>query len=66
MSAFLSICNLSDSDKAKNSKNKPTAIIAKTILGKGVSFMENKYDWHGKAPSQEEAKKALDELKNKC
>ena len=44
--------------------DKPTAIIAKTIPGKGVSFMENKYEWHGKAPNKEELQKALEELKN--
>ena len=48
--------------KAKETKNKPTCIIAKTIKGKGVSFMENKAEWHGKAPSQEEYKQALNEL----
>lgn len=41
---------------------KPTVIIAYTIPGKGVSFMENDFSWHGKAPTQEEAKKALREL----
>jgi len=41
---------------------KPLAIIAKTIPGKGVSFMENNFLWHGKAPSEDEAKKALKEL----
>ncbi|MBT3689951.1 transketolase [bacterium] len=44
-------------------KNKPKAIIAKTIPGKGVSFMENKYEWHGIAPNEEELVKALNELK---
>lgn len=53
--------------KAKQVKDKPTAIIAKTVKGKGVSFMENKVEWHGKAPSDEEYKLAIDELieKNK-
>lgn len=41
----------------------PTVIIAHTIPGKGVSFMENLPEWHGKPPSQEEAKKALHELR---
>lgn len=41
---------------------KPKAIIARTTPGKGVSFMENDFNWHGKAPTQEEAKKALKEL----
>ena len=42
---------------------KPTVIIAHTIPGKGVSFMERNYKWHGKAPNKEEAGKALEELK---
>lgn len=49
-------------EKAKNFTDRPIAIIAHTILGKGVSFMENDYRWHGKAPTSEEAKKALKEL----
>ena len=49
-------------DKAKTVKGKPTAIIAKTVKGKGVLFMEDKADWHGKAPSDEEYKTAMDEL----
>jgi transketolase len=48
---------------AKSVKNKPSIIIAKTIPGKGVSFMENDYTWHGKAPNLEESEKALQELK---
>lgn len=47
---------------AKQTKGKPTVIIAKTIKGKGVSFMENKATWHGKAPSEEEYKIAMSEL----
>lgn len=49
--------------KAKVVKNRPTAIIAKTIKGKGVSFMENKVEWHGKAPDEEEYNIAVSELK---
>lgn len=49
-------------ETAKISKGKPTVIIAKTIKGKGVSFMENKAEWHGKAPSDEEYKLAIKEL----
>lgn len=49
-------------EEAKNTKEKPTIIIAKTVKGKGVSFMENQVGWHGKAPSEEEAVKALEEL----
>ena len=48
---------------AKNIKGKPTCIIAKTTKGKGISFMENQVDWHGKAPNEEEYLKALEELK---
>ncbi len=47
--------------EAKNS-NRLTAIIANTIKGKGVSFMENNVSWHGKAPNDEELRKALEEL----
>ena len=49
-------------DVAKNVKEKPTCIIAKTIKGKGISFMENKAEWHGQAPSEEEYKIAMEEL----
>lgn len=49
-------------ETAKLTKEKPTAIIAKTIKGKGVSFMENQASWHGKAPSEEEYEKAIKEL----
>ena len=49
-------------ETAKISKGKPTVIIAKTIKGKGVSFMENKAEWHGKAPSDEEYELAIKEL----
>ncbi|MBI2613872.1 MAG: transketolase [Candidatus Levybacteria bacterium] len=49
-------------EKAKSMLDKPTIIIAKTIPGKGVSFMENDYHWHGKPPNKEEAEKALVEL----
>ena len=49
-------------DEAKSTKGKPTMIIAKTVKGKGVSFMEDQAGWHGKAPSEEETRKALDEL----
>ena len=47
---------------AREIKGKPTVIIAKTIKGKGVSFMENQVDWHGKAPSEEEYTQAMKEL----
>jgi transketolase len=41
----------------------PTAIIANTIKGKGVSFMENNAGWHGKAPKKEDYERAMEELK---
>ncbi len=49
-------------ETAKMTKGKPSIIIAKTIKGKGVSFMENKAEWHGKAPKEEEYKLAMEEL----
>ena len=49
-------------DVAKNVKEKPVCIIAKTIKGKGISYMENKAEWHGKAPNEEQYKLALKEL----
>lgn len=48
---------------AKSVYERPTVIIAHTIPGKGVSFMENLPEWHGKPPKQEEAKRALHELR---
>ena len=47
---------------AKECKGKPTVIIAKSVKGKGVSFMENNVGWHGKAPNEEEYKLAMAEL----
>jgi transketolase len=47
---------------AKLVKDKPTAIIAKTIKGKGVLFMENKVEWHGTAPNKEQYEQAVKEL----
>jgi transketolase len=49
-------------EEAKSIKNKPTVIIAKTVKGKGVSFMENEAGWHGVAPNQEQSQQALKEL----
>jgi len=51
-------------EEAKKMKDKPTAIIAKTTKGKGVSFMENQASWHGKAPNDEEYRMAMEVLKN--
>ena len=48
--------------EAKTVKGRPTAIIAKTVKGKGVSFMENQVDWHGKAPKTEEYEVAMAEF----
>ena len=47
---------------AKSTKGKPTVIIAKTVKGKGVSFMENQASWHGKAPNEEQYNQAKKEL----
>jgi transketolase len=49
-------------ETAKTIKGKPTIIIAHTVKGKGVSYMENVAVWHGKAPSQEQARQALEEI----
>ena len=49
-------------DKAEGVKGKPTVIIAHTIKGKGVSFVENKAEWHGIAPKKEEYERAIKEL----
>ncbi len=49
-------------DEARETKGMPTAIIMKTVKGKGVSFMENAVGWHGKAPNEEEYKIAMKEL----
>jgi transketolase len=49
-------------EETKTIKGKPTVIIADTIKGKGVSFMENVAIWHGQAPNNEETKKALNDL----
>ncbi len=51
-------------DQAKRHSAGPVVVIAKTILGKGVSFMEHDSNWHGKAPSKDEVKQALDELRH--
>ncbi len=58
MEAVLDAINL-----AKTSKERPTVLIAHTVPGKGVDFMEGDYTWHGKPPNKEEAEKALDSLK---
>lgn len=58
--------NITEIEKAYRSaqevKGKPTVIIANTVKGKGVSFMENKANWHGKAPNKEELTAALEEI----
>ena len=50
-------------EKARNITGKPTAIVAHTIKGKGIYFMENQVAWHGKAPNEEQYKIAMEELK---
>ena len=49
-------------DQARACKGKPTVILAKTHKGKGVSFMEDQAGWHGKAPDEEQARQAVEEL----
>ncbi|MBO8137697.1 MAG: transketolase [Desulfotomaculum sp.] len=49
-------------EEAKKTSGRPTIIIAQTVKGKGVSFMENQVGWHGKAPSAEQVEEALKEL----
>ena len=48
--------------EARETKGQPTAIIAKTVKGKGVSFMENQVSWHGSAPNDEQYAAAMEEL----
>ncbi len=48
--------------EAKNTKGKPSVLIAKTVKGKGVSFMEGEASWHGTAPSKEQTEQAISEL----
>lgn len=50
-------------DRAKRTEGKPTVIVCETIKGKGVSFMENVVDWHGVAPTSEQAEAALAEIR---
>lgn len=50
-------------NKARSCKGKPTAIVAKTVKGKGVSYMENQVNWHGAAPNAEQYETAMNELK---
>lgn len=47
---------------ARNCKGKPTAVVAKTVKGKGVSFMENVASWHGTAPNEEQFKQGIQEV----
>ena len=51
-------------DRARNTKGRPTIIIADTTKGKGVSFMQDTCAWHGNVPSDDEYEKAIKELKN--
>lgn len=50
-------------EEAKSHQDAPTIIVANTVKGKGVSYMENVCEWHGKAPCQDEADQALEELR---
>jgi transketolase len=49
-------------DEAEKAKGKPTLILCQTTKGKGVSFMEGKWEWHGKAPNREEGERAIQEI----
>jgi len=49
-------------EKARDVRGRPSVVIAHTVKGKGVSFMENNPEWHGKAPTPEQAERALAEL----
>ncbi|MDD7326865.1 MAG: transketolase [Lachnospiraceae bacterium] len=48
--------------EARETKGAPTAIVMKTVKGKGISYMENQVGWHGKAPNEEQYRQAMDEL----
>jgi transketolase len=50
-------------DEARATTGKPTAIICKTVKGRGVSFMENRVEWHGAAPKDAQYEEAIAELK---
>ena len=52
-------------ETAKTVKGKPTIIIAKSVKGKGVSYMENQASWHGAAPNKEQYEQAIKELDEK-
>jgi transketolase len=54
---------LSAVERAKKLKDSPCVIIAETVFGKGISFMEGNPDWHAKTPNEEEFRKAMEELK---
>ena len=48
--------------RAKAERERPAVVVARTMKGRGVSFMENLCDWHGKAPTSDECARALTEL----
>ena len=56
---------LSTLEKARERSGRPTCVIARTIKGKGVSFMEDKREWHGKPPSDEERRQACEEIEGR-
>ncbi len=53
-------------EEAKKETSKPSVILANTVKGKGVSFMEGNYGWHGQAPSDEQLAQALKDLGGDC
>jgi transketolase len=52
-------------EKARERTGRPTCVIARTVKGKGVSFMEDKREWHGKPPSDEERRRACEEIEGR-
>lgn len=57
---------LSTLEKARERGGRPTCVIARTVKGKGVSFMEDKREWHGKPPSDEERRRACEEIEGRA
>ena len=59
---FDEIINTINEARALKGSQKPTVILMKTVMGKGVDYMEGTHEWHGKAPNDELTKRALDQL----
>jgi len=56
---FINACNM-----ARAVSQRPTVVIAHTIPGRGVNFMEYKFEWHGKSPNKDQAREALKQLRS--